>query len=191
MSPADRYTDLKLKEITVGDGEQHNSTIELADYDSNWPNRYLEIEQTIREALGDGAMLIEHVGSTSVPGLAAKPVIDVLLEVPDADRETDYVDALGSRGFWLEIRELDWYGHRLLKLKDVNLHVFSSGCVESVRMLRFRDWLRAHPDDRDLYLAKKRELASRVWKHVQNYADAKSEVVATIMSKAMSNGLDA
>ena len=191
MVEPDQYSDEKLAEVTVGERQEHNSTIDLSEYDSNWPTRYLEIKDTITEALGDLVMLIEHVGSTSVPGLAAKPIIDIVLEVPDTDREIEYVPALENVGFWLRIREPDWYKHRLLKLDDVNLHVFSHNCSETIRMLRFRDWLRSYPEERDFYLAKKRELASQVWKHVQNYADAKSEVVTAIISRAMPDAPDA
>lgn len=78
------------------------------------------------------------------------------------------------------------YQHRLFKGPDtnVNLHVFSEGCEEIDRMLRFRDWLRSHEDDRLLYEWTKRELAQRTWKHVQHYADAKTAVVREIMARA-------
>jgi len=191
MVESNKYSEEKLAQVTVGDRQEHNSTINLTEYSVNWPIRYREINDTITRALGDLVMLLEHVGSTSVPGLAAKPIIDIVLEVSDSDREIDYIPALESIEFCLRIREPDWYKHRLLKLDDVNLHVFSHNCSETIRMLRFRDWLRARPDERDLYLAKKQELASRVWKHVQNYADAKSEVVTAIMSRAMPDESDA
>ncbi len=191
MVESNKYSEEKLAQVTVGDRQEHNSTINLTGYDANWPIRYREINDTIKRALGDLVMLLEHVGSTSVPGLAAKPIIDIVLEVPDSDREIDYIPALESIEFCLRIREPDWYKHRLLKLDDVNLHVFSHNCSETIRMLRFRDWLRSRPEERDLYLAKKQELASRVWKHVQNYADAKSEVITAIMSRAMPDESDA
>jgi len=191
MVESNKYSEEKLAQVTVGDRQEHNSTINLTEYSVNWPIRYREINDTITRALGDLVMLLEHVGSTSVPGLAAKPIIDIVLEVSDSDREIDYIPALESIEFCLRIREPDWYKHRLLKLDDVNLHVFSHNCSETIRMLRFRDWLRSRPEERDLYLAKKQELASRVWKHVQNYADAKSEVITAIMSRAMPDESDA
>ncbi len=191
MVESNKYSEEKLAQVTVGDRQEHNSTINLTEYSVNWPIRYREINDTITRALADLVMLMEHVGSTSVPGLAAKPIIDIVLEVPDSDREIDYIPALESKGFCLRIREPDWYKHRLLMLDDVNLHVFSHNCSETIRMLRFRDWLRSRPEERDLYLAKKQELASRVWKHVQNYADAKSEVITAIMSRAMPDESDA
>jgi GrpB-like predicted nucleotidyltransferase (UPF0157 family) len=87
----------------------------------------------------------------------------------------------------LRIREPDWFEHRLFKGPDtnVNVHTFSAGCEEVDRMLAFRDWLREHDDDRDLYLAAKRELAAREWRYVQNYADAKSGVIAEIVERAL------
>ena len=129
---------------------------------------------------------IEHVGSTSVPGLAAKPLIDIVLVVADTTDEDAYVPPLEAAGYVLRIREPDWFEHRLFKGPDtnVNVHTFSEGCEEVDRMVAFRDWLRTHDDDRDLYLAAKRELAQREWKYVQNYADAKSAVVREILARA-------
>jgi GrpB-like predicted nucleotidyltransferase (UPF0157 family) len=127
------------------------------------------------------------VGSTSVPRLAAKPLIDIVLVVTDTTDEDAYVPPLEAAGYVLRIREPDWFEHRLFKGPDtnVNVHTFSDGCEEVDRMVGFRDWLRAHDDDRDLYLAAKRELAQRQWKYVQNYADAKSAVVREILARAL------
>ncbi len=88
-SDSPQYTDEKLAKVTVGERQEHNSTIELAEYDATWPLRYREIEAIVRDALGDHVVLIEHVGSTSVPGLAAKPIIDIALEVPDSELEVE------------------------------------------------------------------------------------------------------
>lgn len=131
-------------------------------------------------------LLLEHVGSTSVPGLSAKPIIDMVMAVTDSSDEAPYVKPLEEKGYTLRIREPDWYEHRLLKPPDVpgNLHVFSAGCPEIEQMLLFRDWLRAHAEDRLLYEATKRGLAARTWKYTQNYADAKSEVVQAILARA-------
>ncbi len=184
MADPTQYTDEKLAKVTVGEREELNSTIELVEYDTNWPVRYHELEDKIRDVLGDLVVLIEHVGSTSVPGLAAKPIIDIVLEVPDSEKETEYVPPLESIGFWLRIREQDWHKHRLLKLNDVNLHIFSAKCNETTRMMRFRNWLRSHPHERDHYEAKKRELAAQIWKYTQNYADAKTDVIEAMITRA-------
>ena len=140
----------------------------------------------IRDLLGDTVLLLEHTGSTSVPGLSAKPIIDMVLAVPDSADEAAYVAPLETRGYVLRIREPDWFEHRLLKAPDLeaNLHVFSAACSEIDRILMFRDWLRTHADDRALYEDTKRELAAKTWKYTQNYADAKSEVIEEIQARA-------
>jgi GrpB-like predicted nucleotidyltransferase (UPF0157 family) len=122
-----------------------------------------------------------------VPGLAAKPIIDMTLVVPESSDESSYVPLLEAAGYVLRIREPDWYEHRVLKGPDtnVNLHVFSAGSPEIDRMVGFRDWLRTHDDDRDLYERTKRELAAQEWKYVQNYADAKTAVVEEIIARAL------
>jgi GrpB-like predicted nucleotidyltransferase (UPF0157 family) len=131
------------------------------------------------------AVLVEHVGSTSVPGLAAKPIIDVLLLVPDPADEAAYVPQLEAAGFLLHLREPDWHQHRLLKAHDpeVNLHVFAVGSEEAERMLLFRDRLRANGAERSRYEETKRQLAARDWDRVQDYADAKSDVVQAIIAR--------
>ena len=120
--------------------------------------------------------------STSVPGLCAKPIIDILLLIPDSADEAYYVRPLQDAGYVLRIREPEWFEHRMFKGKspEVNLHVFSIGCKEADRMIDFRDWLIAHEDDRRLYANTKKHLATKDWKYVQEYADAKSEVVKEI-----------
>lgn len=158
----------------------------LVEPDPTWPEQYAEAEARIRAALGDRAVSIEHVGSTSVPELVAKPVIDVLLLVDDPADEPAYVPDLEEAGYTLVLREPDWHQHRLLKGDDpaVNLHVFGEGSAEAERVLRFRDRLRTDPADRRRYAAEKRTLAARTWEHLQDYADAKSAVVADILTRA-------
>ncbi|HKG26412.1 MAG TPA: GrpB family protein, partial [Thermomicrobiales bacterium] len=172
--------------VTVGELVPLSGLVEIVDYDPAWPRLFAREAARIGTALGEVALQIEHVGSTSVPGLVAKPLIDILLVVGDSADEPAYVPALEAAGYVLRIREPDLYRHRMFKGPDtnVNLHVFSQGCEEIGRMLRFRDWLRAYEDDRLLYERTKRELARRPWKHVQNYADAKTAVVRAIMTRA-------
>ena len=121
-----------------------------------------------------------------MPGLAAKPVVDILLVVADSADEQAYVPALETANYRLKIREPEWYEHRMFKGPDtdVNLHVFSSGCPEVDRMLMFRDWLRGHATDRDLYERTKLDLAHGEWKEVQEYADAKTAIVKEIVGRA-------
>ena len=182
-------TEEQIIAATVGERLPANSTIHLAPYGPAWPSLFLRLKQQIREALGDKIRLLEHVGSTSVPGLSAKPVIDMLLAVADSSDESSYVRPLEKKGYTLRIREEDWYEHRLLNPPDVpgNIHVFSDGCEEIEQMLLFRDWLRQHAEDRLLYEETKRELAARTWRYTQNYADAKSEVVQEILTRARAN----
>lgn len=165
---------------------QHNATIHLAEPDEAWPGQYAATVDTIRSRLGDRALVVEHVGSTSVPGLPAKPVIDILLLVMDPADEAAYVPDLEAAGFELHLREPDWHEHRLLKGTDpaVNLHVLGAGSPEAERMLLFRDRLRGHTAERDEYARAKRELAAREWALVQDYADAKSAVVEAIIARA-------
>jgi GrpB-like predicted nucleotidyltransferase (UPF0157 family) len=165
----------------------HHGTIHLADYDPAWPAMYAEHEGRIRAALGDSVKAIWHMGSTSVPGLAAKPLIDITLAVADSADEPDYVPALEAAGYKLHRREPDWFEHRVLKwwTPETNLHVYSEGCSEIDRVIAFRDWLRASAEDRALYEATKRALAAREWRYVQDYADAKSQVVEAIIERAL------
>jgi GrpB-like predicted nucleotidyltransferase (UPF0157 family) len=174
-----------LDAVTIGERTPHNAQVELVEYDPEWPALYRREEEKIRGALGERALSVEHVGSTSVPGLPAKPVIDINLEVADTTDEDAYVRPLEQAGYVLRIREPDWFEHRLFKGVDaaVNLHVFPAGCPELERMLRFRDHLRADEADRELYLRTKRELAAQTWEHVQHYADATSAVVDEIMGR--------
>jgi GrpB-like predicted nucleotidyltransferase (UPF0157 family)/GNAT superfamily N-acetyltransferase len=155
-------------------------------YNPQWPELF-ETERTLlADALGDVAVRIEHTGSTAVPGLAAKPVIDITMAVPDSVDEARYVPALEAIGYTLTFREAEWFEHRLLN-RDwprVNLHVFSEGSTEITQMIGFRDWLRANGDDRVLYERVKRDLASRDWTIVQDYADAKSDIVMEIKRRA-------
>jgi GrpB-like predicted nucleotidyltransferase (UPF0157 family) len=181
-----RYTDEEKKQIWIQGQAPLNTTVELVDYDPDWPNQYEKHRKTIVEQLGDQIVLLEHVGSTSVPGLAAKPRIDILLIVEDSADEAAYIPQLEAGGFELHIREVEWHEHRCLRgfEPDANLHVFSPGCVEIERMVGFRDWLRSHDDDRLLYETTKRQLATQEWDFVQDYADAKSAVVEDIRKRA-------
>jgi GrpB-like predicted nucleotidyltransferase (UPF0157 family) len=164
----------------------HNAPIALSEYDPAWPSMFAREAERIRGALGDRVLVLEHAGSTSVPGLAAKPRIDVILAVPDSAAEDSYVPALERAGYYLAIREPEWFEHRVLKRDDleVNVHVFTVGASEIDRMLQFRDRLRAHPEDRVAYEQVKRDLAQRTWPRVQDYADAKTEIVRQIVDRA-------
>jgi GrpB-like predicted nucleotidyltransferase (UPF0157 family) len=183
----DPISDEELQRLTVGELIPHDAPIVLATYDPEWPRLFAREAERIRAVLDDRALRVEHVGSTSVPGLAAKPIIDIVLVVSDSADEPSYVPALEAAGYVVRIREPDWFEHRLFKGPDtdINLHVFSVGAAEIDRMVRFRDRLRASDTDREYYARTKRELAQRTWRHVQHYADAKTAVVQEIMSRAV------
>lgn len=160
--------------------------IVLAPYDPTWPELFEAEAARIRAALGERALDLFHIGSTSVPGLSAKPIIDIILAVEDPRDEATYVPPLQAAGYTLRIREPDWFEHRLFKgeAPAVNLHVFAAGCEEIVRTLAFRDRLRADASDRLLYEQTKHALSARTWTFTQDYADAKSAVVAEILERA-------
>jgi GrpB-like predicted nucleotidyltransferase (UPF0157 family) len=163
--------------------------IEVTNPDPAWPLHYDELAGRIRKALGGRALQLEHVGSTSVPGLPAKPIIDIDLTVADSSREEDYVPALEAVGFRLVIREPWWYGHRALIADQprCNLHVFVPDSAEAARHRIFRDWLRANPDDRNRYAAIKQQAASAAnaaGEHVMQYNARKQEIVRQIYRRA-------
>ena len=175
-----------IRRGTVGPVVFHDAPIVLVDYDPRWPTTFDREASRIRAVLASLAIRLEHVGSTSVPGLAAKPIIDIVLAVPDSADEAVYVPTLEAAGYMLRGREPDWFEHRLFKgpEADINLHVFSAGEAELERMVLFRDWLRSHDDDRAAYLRVKRDLAQRTWRYVQHYADSKTAIVQEIMARA-------
>ena len=176
QQPAANYTtEEQLRAIQVGGLRPLNGPIQLVDYDPEWPRLFEREATRVRAALGERVLQLEHVGSTSVPGLAAKPRIDMLLVVADTADEPTYVPPLEAAGYILRVREPDWYEHRMFNGPDttLNLHVLSAGCPEIDRMLLFRNWLRSHDADRQLYERTKRELAQQTWKYTQHYADAR------------------
>jgi GrpB-like predicted nucleotidyltransferase (UPF0157 family) len=179
-------SEAELAAVRIGPPEVLNAQIHLVPYDQAWPRLYQREAARIRGALDTRALLVDHVGSTSVPSLCAKPRIDIVLAVADSSDESGYVPLLEAAGYVLRIREPDWHEHRVFKGPDtdVNLHVFTTGCSEIERMLRLRDHLRSNEADRLLYERTKQHLAKRTWKYTQHYADAKSEVVEQILIRA-------
>jgi GrpB-like predicted nucleotidyltransferase (UPF0157 family) len=184
--PAAPRTVAEFGAFTIGSLQPLDGPIELAEYDPAWPRLFEREAARIRAALGGLAQLVEHVGSTSVPGLAAKPRIDIVLVVPDSADESAYVPPLERAGYVLRIREPEWHEHRVFKGPDtdVNLHTFSPAGPEVERMLLFRDWLRTNEADRTLYERTKRELTAHRWAYIQHYADAKTAVVEGILARA-------
>jgi GrpB-like predicted nucleotidyltransferase (UPF0157 family) len=186
-SPANpSLTAERLRAITLGEPARLTGPIHLAAYDPEWPRQFAALAGGIREALGARALQLDHVGSTAVPELAAKPILDLNLVVADSSDEASYVPDLERLGYVLRLREPAWHEHRLLKHEhpSVNLHIFTWGSPEHERMMLFRDWLRAHEEDRALYERTKRALTGREWVYMQDYADAKSPVIEAILGRA-------
>ena len=177
----DEQRDEYLDSVLIGGRE--TAKIVLADYDNEWPARFAVIADAVRRALGQRARSVEHIGSTSVPGLAAKPVIDMLLTVGDVADEAAYVPPLEAAGFVLRVREP---GHRMLRTpqRDVHLHVYEPDRAEVRDYLDLRDWLRIHEGDRSLYADTKRRLAQQHWSDMNYYADAKTDVLLQILARA-------
>ena len=174
----------RMREAIIG--EIRPQAIVIADYDPAWPERFRREEAKIRRSLGEAALAVEHIGSTSVPRLAAKPIVDILLVVEDSGEEASYLPAMEEAGYVLRVREPNFEEHRMFRTpgKDVHVHVFSVGSKEIERLLLLRDRLRRNEMDRELYASTKRKLASRDWPSMQHYADAKSGVVEGILTRA-------
>jgi GrpB-like predicted nucleotidyltransferase (UPF0157 family) len=157
--------------------------LELHSYDDRWAGIYLDHRRRIRDALATADIEIEHIGSTAVPGLAAKPIIDIVVTVDDITAEEDYLDALLDAGYDLRVREPR---HRLVRTpaRDVHVHLFERNDPAVDEYLLLRDHLRSDADDRALYESTKRILLSRRWDDMNDYADAKSDVILTIKARA-------
>lgn len=169
----------------VGKRPNAVAPIRIVEYDPSWPAGFDRASAAVRAALGETALSVEHVGSTSVPGLPAKPVIDIDLTVVDSKAEDAYVPALARIGYELVLREPNWNGHRMLNdaHATVNLHVFPAGAPELVRHLLFRDWLRTHPDDRRLYARAKTRLAESTAHDPAAYSLDKNAVIDEIYGR--------
>ncbi len=174
-----------MDEVLIGGIEKRE--IVIVEYDPRWPGQFQKHAEILARALGGKALAIEHVGSTSVPALAAKPIIDIDIIVQDSSDESAYLPALVQAGYVLRVREPDWHQHRMFRTPelDVHVHIFSPGCVEFTRHLAFRDHLRACAEDRLRYESVKRKLAGEDWPDMNAYARAKTEVVEQILARAL------
>lgn len=169
----------------VGEPPRTWESVVIEEYDPSWTRRFIAVRSSLNEALGGLIISLEHVGSTAVPGLAAKPVIDVDLVIGDTAEEATYLPALERLGYRLVLREPWWHGHRMLlsPAEDVNLHVWPQGAPEPVRHRLFRDWLRSHPYDRERYAATKRRLARDTAHRPRDYSLAKNAVIDEIYAR--------
>jgi GrpB-like predicted nucleotidyltransferase (UPF0157 family) len=178
------HADLAASDAAVV-GPSPPGAVRVVPYDETWPKRAVALIAEMRAALGDLVLALEHIGSTSVPGLAAKPVLDFVLTVADPADEASYLPPLEPLGLVLHIREPEWDEHRMLTRSDrsVNLHVFGPDAPEPRRVVAFRDWLRTHPDDRDDYGALKSALAERGFDRVMDYNNHKAALVYDIYER--------
>ncbi|GAA1506837.1 GrpB family protein [Nocardioides humi] len=171
------------------DGTGPSPDVAVVPPDPGWPASFDLVAQRVRRALGWRALVVEHVGSTAVPGLPAKPIIDVDLVVADPADEAAYVPALEAAGFVLRVREPWWFEHRLLRGGSPvsHVHVFGPDSPEVVRHRLFRDWLRGNPDERDRYAAAKLQAAaaaSAAGEHMMQYNARKQRVLREIYARA-------
>lgn len=166
----------------IGGVEKREITI--ADYDPDWPKKFEKHAKAISDALGETALRIEHIGSTAVPELGAKPIIDILVVVRNSADESTYLLQLEVAGYVLRVREPDWNEHRMFRTpeRDVHIHIYSAGCPEIQRNLIFRDRLRGNAEDRKLYDRVKRELAKKDWPDMNAYPNAKTEVIDKLIA---------
>ena len=156
-------------------------------YDEGWRDAFLDQEERLRTALGTAAVRVEHIGSTSVPGLAAKPIIDIVVAVDDITAEEDYLGPLLTAGYVLRVRGP---GRRLVRTpsRDVHVHILEKGDEAIERYLVFRDRLRTDAGDRALYASTKRALIEQGFDDMNAYSDAKTEVVTGILRRAAAAG---
>jgi GrpB-like predicted nucleotidyltransferase (UPF0157 family) len=166
--------DSYLDSVLIGGRERRE--VVIADYDPAWPERYDAERARIAAALGPRARRIEHIGSTSVPGLAAKPVLDILVTVEDPEHEGEFREALEGAGYVLRVREP---AHRMFRTPErtVQVHVWADSDPAVARHLAFRDLLRSSTELRDAYEQLKRELSARDWTDVNRYAEAKGPFI--------------
>lgn len=164
--------------------------IELVEHSADRPKQFERHRRNISCALGDAALRIEHIGSTAVPDLAAKPIVDILVVVADAADESSYLALLEAAGYVLRVREPDWHEHRMFRTpsRDVHVHIYSAGCPEIERNLTFRDRLRRNSEDRRRYEETKRKMAAKDWPDMNAYAAAKSDVIESIIAAARAAG---
>ncbi len=177
-SSGDAFDDY-LDVVLIGGREERE--LILVDYTPTWASRFASERVRIVDALGDVARRVEHVGSTAVPGLAAKPIVDILVAVEDPDNDGGYLDALETTGYELRVREA---GHRMFRTPERDVHVWKAGSDDERRHLLFRDWLRQAPDDRTLYESVKRRFLGESFTDMNYYARAKGPVIQEITRRA-------
>lgn len=160
--------------------------IEVVPYSPEWPKMFASEAELIKQALGNNCITVHHIGSTSVPGLSAKPIIDILPVVKDiqeVDKATKVMESLGyeAKGeFGIAFRR---YFQKGRNTRTHNVHVYQDGDPEIIRYLKFRDWMRSHPDDAENYSKLKEGLAAKFPEDILQYCNGKDAFVASIDAK--------
>lgn len=168
-------------------GESRADPIEVVEYDEDWPAKYADWHKRLLKAV-PSAKRIDHIGSTAVPGLPAKPTIDIQISVADIEDESTYVPGIESTGVLLRFREV---GHRYFRPpveqpRVVHVHVCPSGSAWETDHLLFRDHLRGSPDALQAYAALKLDLARRHPDDRIAYNEAKTEFILSALTAARS-----
>ncbi len=166
--------------------------IEVVPHSNEWASMFETEAELIKRALGDNCLAVYHIGSTSVPDLAAKPVIDILTVVKSilqVDKANAAMEQLGyeCKGeFGMLFRRFFQKGG---DKRTYNVHVYEESNSEIERYLKFRDWMIAHPDDREAYGDLKKALAQKFPHDILGYCMGKDEFVASIDSKMGFDGV--
>ena len=170
------------EEVYVGGPEKR--PIVIVGYRPEWVAPFAAERDRIVGALGSTAVRVEHIGSTSVPGLGAKPIVDIQVAVPDIAADVSFAPRLVAAGYVVRVRERGEHWMFRTPRQDVHLHVCGAGGDWEYRHLLFRDWLRHEPADRAAYEAAKRALADLDWPSTQHYSAAKTTIIAEITARA-------
>jgi GrpB-like predicted nucleotidyltransferase (UPF0157 family) len=179
--PTDPYLDRWLDQAIIG--ERQPGPVRLVEYDAHWPAQFERIRERLVHALRATATTVEHIGSTAIPGMVAKPIVDVLVTVNDVEDEPRYLPAIVGLGYALRVRE---DGHRMFRpaSRDAHVHVCAEGSRKQRDYLLLGDWLRRSAEDRGAYGRLKWKLATEDWPDVNYYAQAKSPLISQILERA-------
>lgn len=161
--------------------------IRIVPYDPPWPVRFAELARTLRRALGDVALRIDHIGSTAVVGLAAKPVIDIQVSVAALEPTAPFRDPLQRLGFVYRAQNTERtkrYFREPPGEPRTHIHVRRAGSFSEQFPLLFRDYLRTHPADKIAYVALKRRLAAEFRHDGAAYTDAKVDFFWEVIRRA-------
>lgn len=174
----------KVRQIT-----HENRPYKFGSYDTNWPKMYTEQAKILKEIFGDEIVVVEHVGSTSIPGMWAKPQIDILVTVKHFDKIPEFYDMMKQHGYTPRgdyTNEGEQYftkdtpdGNR-----EVSVHVLPDGHLWAIDLLNFRDYLRIHPLEMQLYSDTKKQMNGKFPSDYTNYYKGKLKIVHQLRQRA-------